>query len=95
VDAKSGILEYERVSASVCVMDTLDTRFKRIADAIRALDEPERSDVLGALEKRLFDTETLLNPEQLVELDRRLAGPMEMASRDEVEAVFARHSIKR
>jgi hypothetical protein len=91
------MFEYGRASAMVCSMDTLDTRFKRIADAIRALDEEEREDVLGAFEDRLFETESesLLTPEQIEEVERRLAGPLEIATQDQVDAVFAKHGFRK
>ena len=74
-------------------MDTLDTRFKRIADAIRALDEERRHDVLGAIEMELeiVEGESLLTDEQIAEVRRRLAGPLEIASKEQVAAVFAKY----
>jgi hypothetical protein len=81
--------------ATWAIMDTFDARFQRLADALRQLDAAEPENVLCELEERLFETETLLSPEQIEEVKRCVAGPQVVASREEVEAVFAKYGTRK
>jgi signal recognition particle receptor subunit beta len=79
-------------------MDTLDIRFKRIADAIRTLPEDEREDALRRVEMEVFvtesDSDSLLTAEQIAEAERRMALPTEIVPRERVEALFTKYGHK-
>jgi hypothetical protein len=79
-------------------VDTLDTRFKRIVDAIRALPEGDREAVLRRVETEVFDTEldsgSLRTAEQIAEVERRMALPTETVPRERVAALFNKYGHK-
>ena len=77
-------------------METVDARLKRITDAVRALDERERDDVLGVFEMRLDEQadESLLSDEQIEELERRMAEPQQIATKEQVEEIFAKYGTR-
>lgn len=72
-------------------MTTLETTMSRIAK----LPPAERDELVSWLDAMLDGIESgpaaTLSAEQLAELERRLAGPEDLASDEEVEAFFARH----
>ncbi len=76
-------------------MDDVDIRFRRIEDLLRSLNGSDRDDILAIMEQRFQDTESLLSPEQIEELERRLAEPQDIATQEEVDAVFAKYGIKK
>jgi hypothetical protein len=69
-------------------------RWERIVAKVEAMDEDEREAVAAALEAVLADRqgESVLTPEQVAEVERRLAEPVEYASDEEVEAFFAEYA---
>ena len=72
-------------------------RWERITARIEAMDEAQREAVLEEMEELLDEraaSESDLTDEQVVELERRLADPGEIADNAEVEAFFARYATR-
>lgn len=72
-------------------------RWERITARIEAMDEAQREAVLEEMEELLDEraaSESDLTDEQVVELERRLADPGEIADDAEVEAFFARYATR-
>ncbi|MCR6645733.1 MAG: hypothetical protein NVV62_15070 [Terricaulis sp.] len=71
------------------------TKFERITAALEALPEARREEIADILETLFFGDlhpETSLSPEQVADLEKRLANPGPIASETEVEAFFRRFS---